>query len=462
MGIDIYKGQQPFIFSKENENIFILKIKIGVNMLEKRGVIEGFYGIPWSFEDRLSMIEFLSDIGMNRYIYAPKDDPYHNIKWREAYPDEKLAELSKLASLAKEKSVDFIWAIHPGQNLIKFDDYDAEIKKLFAKYDRLHEAGVTSFALCMDDIDRDLAYEQRDFHLRLVKDILAHLENFENKELLFVHPWYNSAWIDQKGEEYFNLLRGLDNLSIMWTGYDVVVPIIKASNDKFIDLFGKEADIWLNWPVNDYLRDQIFMEIFEFFDSRDVNYKSILSNPMNQAELSKISIYQIEDFAKDPKAYDPLKSFKAALSYVDNKVADDLYVISDSFFGSGVYDRFTERKYQEDGEILKAYQDNDYKRLEALIDKKLGAIDSYFKNYTNEKLYEEVKEFFKSLSYLLKAVKALLDGNLEKAKDLNKKTEDCKVEIYTEFTQDRLEQRQVKTSRVLEKIYEDLRLGYDQ
>ena len=89
-------------------------------MLEKRGVIEGFYGIPWSFEERMSMIEFLSAIGMNQYVYAPKDDPYHNIKWREAYPDDKLAEISKLESLSEKKGIDFVWAIHPGQNLIAF------------------------------------------------------------------------------------------------------------------------------------------------------------------------------------------------------------------------------------------------------------------------------------------------------------------------------------------------------
>ena len=426
-------------------------------MLEKRGVIEGFYGIPWSFEDRLSMINFLADIGMNQYIYAPKDDPYHNIKWRESYPIDMLEELSKLAALAYEKKVDFIWAIHPGQNLIKFDDYENEIEKLFAKYDSLHKAGVKSFALCMDDIDRDLAYEQRKFHLRLVGDILKHLENYENKELLFVHPWYNSAWIDQKGSEYFKLFEGLENLSVMWTGYDVVVPITSKANDKFIELFNRKPDIWFNWPVNDYLRDQIFMEIFEFFDSRDINYRSIYSNPMNQAELSKISIYQIEDFAKDPKSFDPLKSFKDALSYVDKAVASELFIISNSFFGSGVYDRFEDKKYFEDGEIAKAYQDKDFKKLEELIDEKIGAIDSYFKNYENKKLYEEVKEFFLSLSYLLKAVKALLNKDYQKAEELYEMTKDFKVKIFKEFTLDEIEERKVKTSRVLEKIYQELR-----
>lgn len=425
-------------------------------MIEKRGVIEGFYGIPWSFEERIGMVDFLSDIGMNRYVYAPKDDPYHNIKWREAYPDDKINELKDLAARAEEKGVDFVWAIHPGQNLIDFNLYDEEIAKLFAKYDSLHEIGIKSFALCMDDIDRDKAYEQRDFHLRLVKDILKHLENYENKELLFVHPWYNSARIDEKGEEYFKLFRDLENLSIMWTGYDVVVPITKAANNRFTELSHKSADIWFNWPVNDYLRDQIFMEIFEFFDSRDINYKSILSNPMNQAELSKISIYQIEDFLKDPASYDPLESFKKALAYVDPKVDCDLLIIADSFFGSGVYDRFVDKKYLEDGNISKAYENEDHEKLKGLIEEKKKAIDSYFNNFSNEKLYKEVRPFFTSLKYLLEAINYSLEKDYDKAKESYEKTKDCKVKIYTEYTNDKVEERKVKTSRVLEKIYEEL------
>lgn len=425
-------------------------------MLEKRGLIEGFYGIPRSFEERMSMIGFLSDIDMNQYVYAPKDDPYHNVKWREPYPDEKLAEISELASLSKDKGVDFVWAIHPGQNLIDFNLYEEEIDKLFDKYDSLHKAGVTSFALCMDDIDRNLAYEQKYFHLRLVKDILEKLKSYENDKLLFVHPWYNSAWIDEKGEEYFRLFSGLDNLEIMWTGYDVVVPITKTSQERFTEISQKEANIWFNWPVNDYLRDRIFMEIFEFYDSSEINYKSILTNPMNQAELSKISIYQIGEFAKDPAGFVPIESFKRALAYIDEKVASELFIIADSFFASGVYDRFEDKKYREDYEIGLAYRQKDFEKVKSLIDKKLAAIDSYFKNRTNDKLYMEVKPFFTSLSYLLAAVKAAIDKDFKKASSLYEKCGECKVKIYKEFSLDTIEYRKVKTSRVLMKIYEEL------
>lgn len=50
-----------------------------------RGIVEGFYGTPWSHADRLEMLHFSKEKKFNAYIYAPKDDPYHRAKWREPY-----------------------------------------------------------------------------------------------------------------------------------------------------------------------------------------------------------------------------------------------------------------------------------------------------------------------------------------------------------------------------------------
>lgn len=54
-----------------------------------RGVIEGFYGKPWSDEARKDMFEFMGKHGMNTYIYSPKNDPYLRDKWRDLYPEEE-------------------------------------------------------------------------------------------------------------------------------------------------------------------------------------------------------------------------------------------------------------------------------------------------------------------------------------------------------------------------------------
>ena len=61
-----------------------------------RGVVEGFYGKPWTQEQRVDMMAFCEAHGLNAYIYAPKDDPYHREKWREPYPESQRKKLAKL------------------------------------------------------------------------------------------------------------------------------------------------------------------------------------------------------------------------------------------------------------------------------------------------------------------------------------------------------------------------------
>ncbi|WP_044565860.1 beta-N-acetylglucosaminidase domain-containing protein [Anaerococcus provencensis] len=422
----------------------------------KTGIIEGFYSIPWTFEERKSLIEFLSEVGMDQFFYAPKDDPYHNVKWREPYTAEKLDELKKLQETATEKNIEFVWAIHPGQNLIKWADYDKEIEKIFKKYDQLHEVGVNSFGLCMDDVDRNQAYEDRKYHLRLVKDLIEHISKYDNKDLIFVNPWYNQAWIDEKGKEYYDMFRNIDNLNIMWTGYDVVTPLRHDANEAFIKLLDKKPYIWFNWPVNDYKRGEIFMEVFEFFDSKDFNYDSIVLNPMNQAELSKLSIYQAAELYKDPENYEPIEAFKRGLDYLDKSVAKELFIISDSFYGSDIYKREENKKYLEEAKINEAFDKADNDEVIRLIDEKVTAIDSYEQNYSNQKLYDEVIPFFESLKYLLLAVKEAINGEDKKARELYDKSKSYTIKIYKEFTQDELIDRQVITSKSLDEIYHKL------
>ena len=90
-----------------------------------RGIVEGFYGTPWTFEDRADLIKFSGKNKLNAYIYAPKDDPYHRDKWRLPYPEDKIEELKNLVKLSIENKVRFIFAVSPGLDL-NFDGEQAE------------------------------------------------------------------------------------------------------------------------------------------------------------------------------------------------------------------------------------------------------------------------------------------------------------------------------------------------
>ena len=61
-----------------------------------RGVIEGFHGQPWTQAQRLEMIDFLAERGMNTFVYAPKDDPKLRDDWRAAYDEAELERLGEL------------------------------------------------------------------------------------------------------------------------------------------------------------------------------------------------------------------------------------------------------------------------------------------------------------------------------------------------------------------------------
>ena len=70
--------------------------------VHSRGVVEGFYGTPWSHEARLRQLKFYGDNKMNTYIYGPKDDSYHSANWRTPYPEKEAKQLQELVETAKE------------------------------------------------------------------------------------------------------------------------------------------------------------------------------------------------------------------------------------------------------------------------------------------------------------------------------------------------------------------------
>ena len=419
----------------------------------KKGIIEGFYGIPWTFDERKSMINFLAEIGMDQYIYAPKDDPYHNKKWREPYPAEEIAKIKVLADLSDEKGIEFTWAIHPGQNPFDFDYFDEEIDKIFAKYRQLMGVGVKSFGLCLDDIDKKLAFEKRSYHMKLIRDLADFVEKETGNYLYFVHPWYNDAWIDEKGFEYEGLLKDIKNANLMWTGSQVVDPINHRSNEEFCGRTGKKPYIWFNWPVNDYKPDEIFLEIFEFYDSRDINFDGFYLNPMNQAEASKIAIYQANEYLKNQKKYNPEESFRKSVQDLEPGAFEDLIKIAPSFYGSLVYQRTEDKKFTEDMDIKRAFEEKNRQILKNLLEEKIKAVEAYQKNHSNESLYKEIKPFVVSLKNLASAVLSKLEGNKSQAENYYKNAKNIKIQVLGE---NGLEEINVKTSGTLEELYQEI------
>lgn len=138
-----------------------------------RGSIEGFYGTPWTHQDRLDQIRFYGDHKLNTYIYAPKDDIYHREKWRDPYPEAEMAKMKELVKTAEENKVDFVFSLSPG-NDIKFTGATAEsdYQALIHKCELMYDMGVRSYAIFFDDISNKQGKEQAEFLNRVNREFI--------------------------------------------------------------------------------------------------------------------------------------------------------------------------------------------------------------------------------------------------------------------------------------------------
>ena len=268
--------------------------------LPYRGVVEGFYGTPWSQDARIRQLEFYGKNKLNVYLYGPKDDPYHSTpNWRKPYPPEEAAQLKTLVDKAKENEVIFYWAIHPGQD-IRWNTEDRDA--LMQKFENMYELGVRAFAVFFDDISGEGTKAEKQAELlNYLDDNFVKIKG-DVAPLVMCPTEYNKSWSDVKRGYLTTLGDKLNkDIQIMWTGDRVISCIDKQSMEFINPLLKRKAYIWWNFPVSDYVRDHLLMGPV-YGNSLNIkdDMAAFVSNPMEGAEASKIALYSVADYAWNP------------------------------------------------------------------------------------------------------------------------------------------------------------------
>ena len=277
-----------------------------------RGTVEGFYGTPWSHEARKSQLEFYGRNKMNVYIYGPKDDPWHRDKWREPYPEVEANRIAELVNVAKANGVNFYWAIHPGVD-IKWNDQDRDY--LMAKLEVMYQLGVRSFAVFFDDIWGEGAKADKQAALlNYIDDNFVQVKK-DVAPLILCPTEYNKGWANEQGGYLRTLGSKLNKgIEVMWTGNSVVACIDKPTMEWINERIERKGYIWLNFPVNDFVRDHILMGP-AYGNGLDIatDVSGFVSNPMEYAETSKISLYGIADYCWNMEEYDYQSNWEKSL-----------------------------------------------------------------------------------------------------------------------------------------------------
>jgi hyaluronoglucosaminidase len=298
-----------------------------------KGLIEGFYGPPWTHAERLDLIAFCGAEGFNMWVHAPKDDPYHRKLWREPYPEPQLEQLAELVGACDRHGVELAYSIAPGLDVCYSED--RELQTLISKCDQLRSVGVRTFQLLWDDIEHDLnCARDEERYGGSIKPSGAAQADFTNRfraaylggAPLVVCPMGYAGVGPTPYREAFG--GGLDDGTIVyWTGPDIVPKeITRAQLDGAARAFGHELLIWDNYPVNDFDPARLFLGPLRnreatLFEGRCAG---LIANAMLQAVPSKLALATVADYLRDPAGYDPDASFERALQAYGAEVLESL------------------------------------------------------------------------------------------------------------------------------------------
>ena len=280
-----------------------------------RGVVEGFYGMPWSHAVRLSLIEFYGRHKLNTHIYGPKDDPYHSSpNWRLPYPEREQRNIKELVEACRRNRVDFVWAIHPGKD-IKWNEEDYQ--NLVRKFNLMYADGVRSFAIFFDDISGEGTNPNKQVELlnRLTKEFVK--AKGDVSPLIICPTDYSKLWAKADEDGPLSIYgRTLDpSVRVFWTGDVVCSDVTKETLDWVDSRIKRPAFFWWNYAVTDYVRNLILQGPVYGLDTSLTNKDmcGLVSNPMEHGEASKLSLYSVADYTWNPAAYNPIDSWERGL-----------------------------------------------------------------------------------------------------------------------------------------------------
>ncbi|MCK5787161.1 MAG: beta-N-acetylglucosaminidase domain-containing protein [Candidatus Sabulitectum sp.] len=212
------------------------------------GIVEGFYGKPFTAHQRNVLIDELSSLEDPAYFYAPKDDPWHRILWRESYPRDAWSSLASCMG----GDTPFFFSLSPW----KFKDN--EWGRAREKLQLAADSGAAGLSILFDDVpDKSagkLAERQLSFALRAMEGT--------DLPVILCPSVYCGEFLERfsQAEEYLQVWRDMipAEWGSFWTGPMVVSE--ELSDLRMAgELLGGKPVIWDNVLATDYCLRRIYL-----------------------------------------------------------------------------------------------------------------------------------------------------------------------------------------------------------
>lgn len=424
-----------------------------------RGVIEGYYGIPWGYKNRLDLMQFSAKFKNNIFIYAPKDDPLHRDQWRSTYAEyeknhsggqfnaaKALSEFEQLAKFGNENKNRYVYTIapfnvHPGVERLTRNDKverngESRYWVIIDRLEELYKVGIRQFGILADDIEKN--YYSPEIAVDLMRDLTKWSEEKGDVyDFIFVpysYPLYNSGWGHLKGELDAYQAGFSEHIQIAFTGTDVGGKVNQAAVNKFKrgdnGVTRRDPVFWLNWPVNDIDKGhasneannyiKLHMGKGEMLEKGVKNLNGTFTNPMQEAHASLTSIFATDDYAWNTNSFDADKSWADGFKYIDPNASVELMEISSHMTNMAWQQmnnleespKFVEPIAEFNAVINKPDVDAIRQKSEVLLDlyqELIVAIDSFKEKSQYEALKQEMMPYINNLRDKAEAAKKYLE-----------------------------------------------------
>ncbi len=280
------------------------------------GVIEGFFGRSWSWQNRRNYADFLKENGHQFYIYAPKEDAFLRKRWDAPWPPEQRKKMAGLVRHYQDRGVQFGVGLSPYEIYL---NYDAKAKaKLQKKIDELNAIKPDILCILFDDMKGDLANLAQ-----LQADILHQIAEISTAKTLIMCPTYYSddpILLKVFGQMPKNYLEDLGclldpHIHLFWTGAKVISQEYPESHLKEVaERFQRKPLIWDNCLANDGEKQSKFLHLKAFKNHPKLAEltNGHMINPMNQACLSRIPLQTLWESYTAGTTYLPERVFLKA------------------------------------------------------------------------------------------------------------------------------------------------------
>jgi hyaluronoglucosaminidase len=295
------------------------------------GVVEGFYGVPWSWDERARIVALLGQTGGGSYFYAPKLDPLHRDEWRTPYPGAFVDRFVALATAGASQNVTVRFGVSP---FIGFDE-TADYATLLAKFRVFADRGVRGFVLLADDIEGAITAPVDAVlgatHARIVKRLADDLAEYDGLSLWFVPTVYSDERLDgfADGAGYLRAVGAIDpSVAILWTGVGTfAATMTPADMTRVTGLLGRPPLIWDNYWANDAgdgFSGRMLLGAFAGRPGALVDaVDGIVHNPLIQGAASRLALGTFIGWANDPaRTPDELRALAAELETAQALRAD--------------------------------------------------------------------------------------------------------------------------------------------